>query len=92
MDFSEDQTLFINYTSILDLFKNIHGDSDHPNILATLYQIASQKGKVGEHQTALEELEIILGYYYFLKKSLSHFISKSEKAFSLFICHSSQNS
>jgi hypothetical protein len=34
---------------------------NHPNILSILYQIARQKGKIGEHQISLEELHMIFG-------------------------------
>jgi hypothetical protein len=45
----------------LEIEKNLHSDPDHSDILDTRYQIAYHKGLIGDHQTALQELESIHG-------------------------------
>ena len=54
----------IKFSSFLAIYKKIYNGTDHPNVLSTLYQIACQKGKIGQAQTSLEELQIILGEFF----------------------------
>ena len=37
--------------------------AEHPKVLSTLQKIAEQKGYLGENQTALQELEFVLGKF-----------------------------
>ena len=50
----------------LALRQKIYNGTDHPEVLLTLHQLACQKGKLGQAQIALEELQIILGQFIYL--------------------------